>query len=114
MFFFLTFQFIDRRFKRKVISSNFVKGDVHDVEESITSGYVQGKPTISLKIRGKIGKKKANPKHTTNGYKDLTLDQKWHDISTIAKKEIDKLKKKILLQIWLQTMQKHMLQSSPD
>ena len=78
---------IDRRFKREVISSNFVKGDVHDVEESITSGYVQGKPTISLKIRGKIGKKKANPKHTTNGYKDLTLDQKWHDISTIAKKK---------------------------
>ena len=70
-----------------MISSNFVRGDVHDVEESITSGYVQGKPTISLKIRGKIGKKKANPKHTTNGYKDLTLDQKWHDISTIANKK---------------------------
>ena len=98
-----------------MISSNFVRGDVHDVEESITSGYVHGKPTISLKIRGKIGKKKANPKHTTNGYKDLTLDQKWHDISTTySKKKIDKLQKKIHLQIWLQTMQKHMLQSSPD
>ena len=70
-----------------MISSNFVRGDVHDVEESITSGYVHGKPTISLKIRGKIGKKKANPKHTTNGYKDLTLDQKWRDISTLAKKK---------------------------
>ena len=56
-----------------------MSGDIYDVREDIYSKYVDGKPTIKLRITGKLGKTEPNPDTYVNGYRSEPLtDKKKH------------------------------------